>query len=249
MFISKVIKDSSSNRERLESVRLNVLEHLQRTDGYPFSSKDNLKKRVHTRTGDSIEYKLAQDIYYMSTVLDGADWDDLRTVLNIPRAKKSQSQNPCDTSFQAINITELEQLKRAVQSLTSDVVAIKQENISLKSELKSEIKTLRSDLNQLHMDFAADISESRTLISTNAQLIDRVCSERLNGVPNLKSDIKQMKADIKSISDDPVFSVSIASVRESLEKVSTFDKRFSRLEKRVQDSVAVTSEKSGDDQP
>ena len=82
------------------------------------------------------------------------------------------------------------------------MVAIKQENISLKSELKSEIKTMRSDLNRLHMDITADFSEVRTLISTNAQSIDRVCSERSNGVASLKSDIKQMKADIKSISDD-----------------------------------------------
>ena len=169
MFISKVIKDSSSNRERLESVRLSVFEHLQVLEGYPFDS--SLKKRVHTRTGDSVEYKLAQDIYSLVSVIDGAEWEDVRPVLNLPRSRKPHANNSCDISFQAVNITEVELLKQAVQSLTADMVAIKQENNLLKTELKSEIKALRSDLKQLNTDISSDISEVRAFISTNAACV------------------------------------------------------------------------------
>ena len=243
MFISKVIKDSSANRERLENVRLDLLERLQQSDGYPFGSKVSLKKRVHTRSGDSVEYKLSQDIYCLVSVVDGADWEDLRPVLNIPRSKKPlSSQNPCDVSFQAVNITEIELLKKAVQSLTADMVAIKQENNLLKSEMTSELKSLRSDLKQLSTDISADLSEVRAFISTNAQSIDRLCDERSNGVANLRSDIRQMKDDLKTMSDDPVFSVNISSVNNSAEKISSFDKRLSRLEKRVNSSAAGSSE-------
>ena len=242
MFISKVIKDSSSNRERLESVRLSVFEHLQVLEGYPFDSKASLKKRVHTRTGDSVEYKLAQDIYSLVSVIDGAEWEDVRPVLNLPRSRKPQPNNSCDISFHAVNITEIELLKQAVQSLTADMVAIKQENNLLKTELKSEIKAIRSDLKQLNTDISSDISEVRAFISTNAQSIDRLCDERSNGVANLKSDIKQMKADMKTMSDDPVFSANISTVNNSAEKISSFDKRLSRLEKRVQSSAAASSE-------
>ena len=82
----------------------------------------------------------------------------------------------------------------------------------------------------------------RAFISTNAQSIDRLCDERSNGVANLKSDIKQMKADMKTMSDDPVFSANISTVNNSAEKISSFDKRLCRLEKRVQSSAAASSE-------
>ena len=77
------------------------------------------------------------------------------------------------------------------------MITIKQENIAMKSELNSEIKSLRKDLNQLQADVATDFSELRNLISTNAQSIDRICNERSNGVANLKSDIKLLKTDVK----------------------------------------------------
>ena len=227
-----------------ENVRLDLLERLQQSDGYPFGSKVSLNKRVHTRSGDSVEYKLSQDIYCLVSVVDAADWENLRPVLNIPRSKKPlSSQNPCDVSFQAVIITETELLKKAVQSLTADMVAIKQENNLLKPEMTSELKSLRTDLKQLSTDISADLSEVRAFIPTNAQSIDRLCDERSNGVANLRSDIMQMKADMKTMSDDPVrFSVNISSVNNSAGKISSFDKRLSRLEKRVNSSAAGSSE-------
>ena len=210
-----------------------VLECIQQADGYPFSLSARWKKRIQTRTGDRIEYKLAQDIYCLSSVLSGADWDDLRDVLNIQRQKKSKSQSACDVSFQTLNITELEHIKNVVQGLTADVVAMKQENSSLKAELNSEIKSLRKELNQLQNDISSDICEVRSLISTNAQSIERVCDDRSNGVANIKSEIKHLNSEMKIILDDPVFSVSVSSLRENINKISTFDSRLNKLEKRV----------------
>ena len=51
-----------------------------------------------------------------------------------------------------------------------------------------------------------------------------------------------MKDYLKTMSDDPVFSVNISSVNNSAEKISSFDKRLSRLEKRVNSSAAGSSE-------
>ena len=246
LFITQVLQLSSSDRDMLERVRMVVLECIQQSDGYPFSLSASLKKRLQTRTGDSVEYKLAQDVYCLSSVLDGADWDDLRDVLNIPPPKKSISQSACDVSFQAMNITEFEQLKTVVQGLTADMVAIKQENIAIKTELNSEIKSLRSDLNQLQADITGDISEVRSLISTNAQSIERVCNDRSNGVANLKSDIKLLHSEVKSILDDPVFSISVSSIGESINKMSAFDSRLNKLEKRVQSGKTTALTGSGE---
>ena len=246
LFITQVLQLSSSDRDMLERVRMVVLECIQQSDGYPFSLSASLKKRLQTRTGDSAEYKLAQDVYCLSSVLDGADWDDLRDVLNIPRPKKSKSQSVCDVSFQAMNITEFEQLKTVVQGLTADMVAIKQENIAIKTELNSEIKSLRSNLNQLQADITGDISEVRSLISTNAQSIERVCNDRSNGVANLKSDIKLLHSEVKSILDDPVFSISVSSIGESINKMSACDSRLNKLEKRVQSGKTTALTGSGE---
>ena len=233
LFITQVLQDSSSDRDRLDSVRTNILGCIQQTDGYPFDSRASLKKRIDTRKGDSVEYKLAQDIYCLSSVLDGADWDDLRDVLNISRPKKSQSQAAADISFQAINITEMEILKRAVQGLTADMIAIKQENIALKSEIKVGITSLRKDLNELRTECTADLNETRGLIATNAQSVDRICNERSNGIANIKSEIKLIKTDVKNILDEPILTVRVTSLHENINKVSALEKRLGKLEKRV----------------
>lgn len=129
IFITQALQLSSSDKDTLDRVRMKIIKCIQQTDGYPFSTRASSKKRLKTRSGDSVEYKLAQDIHCLSSVLDGADWDDLRDVLNIPRTKKSKSQSACDVSFQSVNKTEIEQPKNAVQVLTANIVAIKQETV------------------------------------------------------------------------------------------------------------------------
>ena len=65
----------------MEAVNSDIFVTIQESDGYPFDSRATLKKRIQIRTGDSVEYKLANDIHCLACVLDGADWDDLREVV------------------------------------------------------------------------------------------------------------------------------------------------------------------------
>lgn len=69
--------------------------------------------------------------------------------------------------------------------MAADLVILKQENTTLKSELRSEIKTLRSDLRQVNSECESELNELRSLITTNALSIDHVCNERSNGVANI----------------------------------------------------------------
>ena len=55
---------------------------------------------------------------------------------------------------------------------------------------------------------------------------------------NLKSDIKLLKTDVKSLLDEPIFSISVTSLDECINKVSAFDKRLNRLAKRIQGEPA-----------
>ena len=122
LYITEILKLSSSDRGRLESARVELFSSVQNTKGYPYDLRESLKKRIQTRTGDSIEYKLAEDLYCLSRVLDGAEWEDLKEVITIPRPKKSSSQVSADTSFQAYNICDLENLKKIVNEALVDIV-------------------------------------------------------------------------------------------------------------------------------
>ena len=81
---------------------------------------------------------------------------------------------------------------------------------------------MRKDLNKLETEITADLNEVRSLISRNAQSIDRICNDHSNGVENIKSDIKLLITDVKNIHDEPIFSVSVISLGECLNKVSSF---------------------------
>ena len=54
IFITQVLQDSSSDGDRLDRSRMDILDCIKQTDGYPFDSRTSLKKRIQTRTGDSV---------------------------------------------------------------------------------------------------------------------------------------------------------------------------------------------------
>ena len=81
---------------------------------------------------------------------------------------------------------------------------MKQDN----SNLKSEVKSLKKEIKQLRTDCNSELSELRSLVSTNAQSVERVCNEKSNGIANIKSEPRQIKTDVKNILDDPSMFIS-----------------------------------------
>ena len=145
MFVAQVLQDSSGDRDLLEMARCDIYGCIKDSDEYPFDSRAALKKRIQTRSGDSVESKLSADLHTIVLVLDGADWEDLRDVINIPKpAKKSQSA--IDATFSAYPTADIDLLKCSVQSLQTDMAALKQENIMLKSGYLEELRSLKSDI-------------------------------------------------------------------------------------------------------
>lgn len=232
LFVSQVLKDAAPSRDRLEIARSEVFSCIKNSEGYPFDSRASLKKRINTHTGDSIENKLAYDLYCLSSVLDGADWGELHEVINVPKpTKKSQSSH--EASFCAYPSIDLDQLKRSVQTMSADILAMKQENTDLRAGFLSEIKSLRSDLSQIKDDLEADLREVWSLVSTNALSIDRICDDKSNGVANIKSEIKLVKSELKKGSEEPILSLNSKSISDSVLKMGTFERRLSRVEQRL----------------
>ena len=67
----------------------------------------------------------------------------------------------------------------------------------MKSEVLAEIKSLRNEVTQMKADSDSELSEIRSLISTNALSIHRICDEKSNGTTNIKNELKQIKSDVK----------------------------------------------------
>ena len=234
LYITEILKLTSSDRDRLENARIELFCCVQNTEGYPYDMRAPLKKRIQTRNGDSIEYKLAQDLYCLSLVLDGAEWEDLKEVITIPRPKKSSSQVPADTSFQAYNISDLENLKKTVHEALADIVLLKQENKILKTDMQSEIKSVRASIQRVNTEVESELKEIRSLISANALSVDRIVDEKSNGLACIKSGMKQIKSDVKSLKEEPVLSLNISQVEDCMAKFNNMEKKINRLDKRLQ---------------
>ena len=233
LFVAQVLQDSSGDRDLLEMARCDIYGCIKDSDDYPFDSRAALKKRIHTRSGDSVESKLSADLHTLVLVLDGADWEDLRDVINIPKPTK-KSQSAIDATFSAYPTADIDLLKCSIQSLQTDMAALKQENIMLKSGYLEEIRSLKSDIAQFKDDCEIDLNELRSLVSTNAMSIDRICDEKSNGIATIKSEMKRIKSDFKKIEDEPVFNVNINSLVESSAKVKMLERKLVKLEKRLQ---------------
>ena len=82
LFINEILSHTRSDADSLCDIRLILYEAVKNIDDYPFDLNTELKKRKKMRRGDSIELKLARDIHTISLVLDGAEYSDLKSILN-----------------------------------------------------------------------------------------------------------------------------------------------------------------------
>lgn len=55
---------------------------LKNTEDVPFDSGSELKRRVNTRQGDSLAWKLARDVYTLLSVIEGADSQCLKDLIS-----------------------------------------------------------------------------------------------------------------------------------------------------------------------
>ena len=62
MFISRILKNVSSSEPDLESQSTMLFELVKECEDFLFGLQAELKRRVHSRNGDTVAVKLAQDI-------------------------------------------------------------------------------------------------------------------------------------------------------------------------------------------
>lgn len=72
------MENYASCEVKLENARVNIFERLKEVKDYPIAVQCKLKRRLHTRTGEGVPSKLAQDIHTLLSVLDGGDYGDVK---------------------------------------------------------------------------------------------------------------------------------------------------------------------------
>ena len=112
-------------------------------------------------------------------------------------------------------------------------------NFLTKTEFQTEIKSVRVAIRRVNSDVETELNELRTLISTKALSVDRICDEKSNSVANIRGEIKQIKADVKTIMEEPVLTLDVRQLKDSVAKLSFIERRINRLEKRVQNDKTV----------
>ena len=107
--------------------------------------------------------------------------------------------------------------------------SLKQENNSLKTEFKEDIKSIKSDVKLLKSDISDAIDQLQTSASECHQAVERITDDRYNGVARAKSDIKQLRTDLRSLNE--FVELKYNELNAKLTCFHKLDKRLTKIEK------------------
>ena len=213
MFINRILSDSASCDIKLGEMRSALFEQLKEEEDFPYGLQAMLKRRVFTRSGDSVATKLAHDVHTLMSVIEGAEYTDMRELLssgNGGRSQRSQSQSCSGAANETIishDFTpELKVLSETVNSMKADMLKMKQSHLAVETTRSKQIDTLKSTVLGLKADLTT-LSNTVSRAVTDIRLsAERIESEKSLGVTNLKSEIRLMKGSLASI-EDTVFNM------------------------------------------
>ena len=150
-----------------------------------------LKRRVYTRSGDSVPIKLAHDIHTLMSVTEGAEYSEMRELLSSGSGRSQRSQSCSSTANETIIShdfsSEIKVLAESVNSMKADMLKMK--HLAVESTRSKLIDTLKSTVFSLKADIT-ELSSAVTRAVTDIRLsAERIESEKSLGVTNLKSEM------------------------------------------------------------
>ena len=256
LFLSQMLNDFHSDESVLFDLRHKLFNEVKCLEEFPYPPSSELKKRKNTRSGESVAMKLGYDIYILTSVIDGAPFDDMKDMLSISKLS-SQNQSTCvnsplhsgsqNANQQTGNYSEAELslLRNLVASVQADIVQLKESHRSLREEYSKDLKLVKTDINTVKSELKSFMETSRKnadAISELRQSFDQLNDEKSNGVASIRSEMKQMKSDIKE--SDDTNALEIMTVKNKLKDMNRLEKRVSKLEHKIQDSKSVSCDKA-----
>ena len=223
MFVSRILRNEASCVVTLESHRSELFELIKECDDFPYGLQCELKRRVHTRNGDSVATKLACDIHTLMAVLEGGEFCELKDLISSGKGQRSQSQsqsgvcnmtlNPCDCA------SEIKALTENMNNLKASLLNVQQTQLATETTRSSQIQNLKSTVLGLKNDItllSATVSKAVTDIRLACERIE---SEKSLGVVSLKTELRLVKDNVHDIQD----------VLENMSRVSPPDRLSAAL--------------------
>ena len=195
LFVSRLLLEYSSNETKLDNAWVVLLEKLKEEDDFPYRLQCELKRRLHTRTGETVSVKLAYDIHALVSVTEGAKYTDIKDLLSTGRNQKSQSMsNTPNRNLRSHDDTyEIKSVLQDIASLRVEILNIKQTQVGTEQLRANQIKTLKSSIASLKSDMIELISSVTNYLTEIKLAVERIESDKCSGVVQLKTEVRTLK--------------------------------------------------------
>ena len=204
MFVNRILLNEASCESKLGEMRSSLFEHLKGTDDFPYGLQCMLKRRVCIRNGDSVAIKLAYDIHTLMSVIEGAEYTDMRELLSSGSGRSQRSQSTPSQANETIVQSDLEvkMLSDAVTTLKAELLHMKQTQTALETARSKEFQSMKSTMLGLKSDLTTLTNSVKSGLNVISLSVSRIESEKCMGVTHLKSELKTMKIQTKCMQDD-----------------------------------------------
>ena len=184
MFLSRILSDYNADEKLLYELRSNLFAELKSIEKCPFVPGTELKRRKNTTRGEGVHVKLCGDIYILTSVLDGAPFDDLKDLISISKYS-SQNENDqsvlidANTPLVGKNLPQnsdfdLTILRSSIATVQADIIALKQDNNTLNDELKS----IKNELISFKSETEAALNKIKSTVAECEQSIVRIGDDK-----------------------------------------------------------------------
>ena len=151
LFVNQILTDYSHSEVKLEETRSMLFETLQESDDFPLDRHCVMKRRVHSRTGDTVAVKLARDIHTILCVIEGAEFSELNSIISSTRRRERSKSNQrhTSTSNESICVTDASDINRlngTVSQLQSDMLLLKQRQVALEHNRSEQMLSVKNSL-------------------------------------------------------------------------------------------------------
>ena len=222
-----------------------LFNELRSLEEFPFAPGSELKRRKNTKAGEGVGTKLCSDIYILTSVLDGAPFEDIKDLISTSKLSTQNESMYVDpgtaqdtpsarTQKTGSSDVDLSLLRGIISSVQADIISLKQDSNTQTDEIFKELDLIKNDIKTMKSDFANALKTSQShtnSISEIRQTVDRICDDRSNGVANVKSDVKQIRVNVKAIDD--TIEAQYSSLTEKLSDVKKLEKRLVKMESRI----------------
>lgn len=240
MFVDRLLLDFHQSETNLDTFRFKLFDMIKSFEDFPFDSDCELKRRVHTRQGDSVASKLARDIHVLFTVIEGEDINKLKDLIStqtrhtrnksMSRAKQ-QSRLPMSipSADKCVCNSEMKQLKELFSAMQADVLLLKQRQSAIENIRNSETKSIKESVQSI----ANENKDLKNMVTDNLSKLQEYQS---NMQSSLESNSMEFKETFLTTN------VHIKTLQENMIEMKTTLNRIQDTVNKIQKDTEIASE-------